>query len=130
MKIKFRGIPTLVIILFFFQAVWEMISVERRSVWCAQCHEGDPLYFLLYNTGDINNSASLSFIFLFLLDQFFFKYDLAKRILVVISVSIIFYFVERNDLADLPVAILGTLIFLSPKIIYPLQKDRRVLIIE
>ncbi len=124
MKIKLRSVHPLLVVVFFLQAVWEMTAVEARSTWCSDCQEGDVLYFLLYNTGNINNSGGLCFIFLFILDQISPKSDFFNRLLSILAVNLIFYNLEKNDMPDFPFAVLGTLIFFFPSIIHSLKENR------
>lgn len=123
MQLAIRTINPVFLILFCLQAPWEMISLVQRPIWCAQCYESDLLYFLLYNTGDINNSGGLSFLLLFLVDRIS-THDRINRIVACTITILIFLFLERNDLMDMPFAILGAVFILFPALVHPLKSQK------
>ncbi len=105
-----------IIFAFFFglQAIWEIIAINYRGLWCEECVIGSWKYFLLYNTGNINNSAGLLLILWIICSILLPKIKPKIWITLIPSTitTFIFIWIERNDLMDIPFAIIGILITL------------------
>ncbi len=92
-------------------SIWEMIVVGLRAEWCAGCSKDSGLYFLLFHTGNLNNGVILAFAIWIALWRLWKVYDRA-RLLVIPSASsaLAFLLWERNDLQDLPFALIGIML--------------------
>lgn len=105
-----------IVFAFFFglQTMLEIFAINHRALWCEECVIGSWKYFLLYNTGNINNSAGLLLI-LWAICSIIRPKIKSKIWITLIPATIttfIFIWIERNDLMDIPFAIIGILITL------------------
>lgn len=105
-----------IVFAFFFglQTMWEIFAINHRALWCKECVIGSWKYFLLYNTGNINNSAGLLLI-LWAICSIILPKIKSKIWITLIPATIttfIFIWIERNDLRDIPFAIIEILITL------------------
>ena len=106
--VKIAGPKTFFMIMILgLQAPLEMMIVENRSSWCDNC--SGLKYFLLYNTGNINNSFFVALCLMIFFDTFSRNINNVSLFLACIISTFPFFYIERGDPADIPFAILGSI---------------------
>ena len=95
--------------------MWEMTAVSYRDEWCKACDPDSLYYFLLFHTGNINNSA---WALILLLGA---GYVVCKVLTITLAsttikrgiwgvatlVSLLFIIIEWHDPRDIPFALVG-----------------------
>lgn len=91
-------------------SIWESFSVFNLQQRLSHLQAGSLGYFVIYNTGDLNNSFGLGIIL-----YAFFRWIKLERLPSLVTSSLLtlwaFLTIEWNDPMDIPFALVGLVLF-------------------